>query len=229
MLRCIELVLVLAQVTSVLGEIIKFENAVVKQPEFITIPKYASDEVPHWAPGRGRSYIDLSRVQVRQDCDRGKCSSKSNLDILVFEDKTSITSWKEHYPDKQFCCTAAMVAANKCSASEEGSLFVPHSLPDAYKIRTEVTSDKPADLKDSKSVSRLEIKTTGLYILLFAVCDANSSPVVLDGRIDSLDPCECGLSTPQHVCVTNYAQTAIFQRTSSGSFRSTAPWLRRTL
>ena len=130
------------------AEIISFEDALVKQPEYLTIPKYAAGEVPHWSPGRGRSFIDLSKVKVSQDCDRskGQCSPVSVLDILIFQDQNSLSSWMEHWPGKNFCCTSDMVSSGECNANEIGSLHVPYTLPGTYKIRANVTSDQPVDL-----------------------------------------------------------------------------------
>lgn len=139
-------VLVLAPLS--LAEVISFENALVKQPEYLTIPKYAPGEVPHWSPGRGRSYIDLSRVKISQDCNRGRgqCSPVSVLDILLFEDQDSVSSWMNHWPGKNFCCTSDMVSSGDCNPSEIGSLHVPYTLPGTYKIRANVSSDQPVDL-----------------------------------------------------------------------------------
>ena len=130
------------------GEIISFEDALVKQPEYLTIPKYAAGEVPHWSPGRGRSFIDLSKVKVSQDCNRsnGQCSPVSVLDILIFQDQNSISSWMQHWPGKNFCCTSEMVSSGDCGANEVGSLHVPYTLPGTYKIRANVSSDQPVDL-----------------------------------------------------------------------------------
>lgn len=95
----------------------------------------------------------------------------------------------EHWPDKKFCCTREMAALKECSESDAGHLFVPYSLSNVYKIRVTVKGDKPRQLVEvNHVVSRLDIKDTGLYIMVMGVCDESSSAVAINGLIDSLDP-----------------------------------------
>ena len=170
------------------GDIVTFENAQVKQPEYLEVPKYAPSDVPHWAPGRGKSYIDLSAISVAQDCG-STCTPISFLDIIIFEDTSSVSSWMEHWgPEKQFCCSKDMAERKECPASEIGSLHVPYSLHGVYKMRVNVTSTSPVLLAHTNAITHLDIQRTGLYIIVLAVCATDSSPVVLNGVIDSLDP-----------------------------------------
>ena len=70
-------------------EIIPFRKHLVNplQPEYWTINKFQTKDAPHWAPGRGRSYIDLSRLKFRPTCDNNPSECKpTKLDILMFEE-----------------------------------------------------------------------------------------------------------------------------------------------
>jgi hypothetical protein len=43
------LIIIFALLGLAVSELISFEDAVVKQPEYLTIPKYSGDDaVPHW-------------------------------------------------------------------------------------------------------------------------------------------------------------------------------------
>lgn len=40
-------------------------------------------------------------------------------------------------------------------------------------------------------VARHDIAESGIYVLVMAMCDPESLPVVVDGAIESVDPCKC--------------------------------------
>jgi hypothetical protein len=72
------------------------------------LPKYASNQVPHWSPGNGRNTIDASNLAFSAVCDGDAASCKANLEILMFrapdiEGKT----WKDLWPESGVCCTEA--------------------------------------------------------------------------------------------------------------------------
>jgi hypothetical protein len=39
-------------------------------------------------------------------------------------------------------------------------------------------------------ITRHDIEESGIYVLVMAMCDPESLPVVVDGAIESLDPCK---------------------------------------
>lgn len=49
-------------------------------------------------------------------------------------------------------------------------------------------------------VNHHDISKSGLYVLFMALCDPDASPVMLDGSVDSLDPCKYNL----HCVAINY-------------------------
>lgn len=108
--------------TATLAEIIPYNQhyVVPLNTEFLTIPKFSPTDAPHWAPGRGRSYIDLSGITLHNDCKSDilpppgidpapelGCRN-STFDILMFEEPTE-QYWKNYWPENQFCCTWDMV------------------------------------------------------------------------------------------------------------------------
>ena len=54
------------------SEIIRYDGRVIEavRPEYLKIPKYASNDVPNWAPGNGRSFIDLSDLSLLATCEQ---------------------------------------------------------------------------------------------------------------------------------------------------------------
>lgn len=110
------------------SEIIKYDNHYVfsDEPEYLIIPKYAKGEVPHWSPGKGRSYIDLSRIYLKSACyiaennlrppppkdfDKTQCRT-SQFDVLMFEAPLD-KSWEDYWEDGDYCCTQDLVNSGK--------------------------------------------------------------------------------------------------------------------
>ena len=52
------------------GELIEYVRHFIEpdSPEYLLIPKFSKAEVPHWKPGKGRSYIDLASLYVQSIC-----------------------------------------------------------------------------------------------------------------------------------------------------------------
>ena len=59
-----------------------------------------------------------------------------------------------------------------------------------YPFITLITHTHTCILHAQGGISKHDIQTSGIYVLLMAMCDANALPVVLDGDIESIDPCE---------------------------------------
>ena len=80
-------------------------------PEYLTIPKYSAMDAPHWSPGHGHSFIDLSRVTLHNECDMPSASEcrNSTFQMLMFEETTEMY-WMDYWIDRQFCCTSNMIA-----------------------------------------------------------------------------------------------------------------------
>lgn len=108
----------LFMITNVTAEIITYNSHWLSpnKPEYLVIPKYDSHEVPHWRPGRGNSYIDLSRLKVQSACyndvntqsppgvDSTSCSKSVQFDLLMFETPLG-ESWQDYWEDDHYCCT----------------------------------------------------------------------------------------------------------------------------
>jgi hypothetical protein len=118
------ILLSLLYIHAVMAEIIHYDYHLIAagQPEYLIIPKYDKHEVPHWAPGRGRSYIDVSRLEVGSTCyndgyspylttDKDTCK-KVKFDLLLFEAPES-HSWEDFWEDNNYCCTPELVDAGK--------------------------------------------------------------------------------------------------------------------
>jgi hypothetical protein len=80
------------------------------RPEYLTIPKYAAGDVPHWSPGKGRSFIDLSRLKIHNECNLPDASLCRNatFQILMFEEPKD-ANWMTYWPLGNFCCTSNMI------------------------------------------------------------------------------------------------------------------------
>ncbi len=109
------------------AELINYQDHFImpQRPEYLVISKFDKSEVPHWTPGKGRSYIDLSHLKLRSACamqddpyhqspftvDKDSCSKPATFDLLMF--KASVDdpdkSWKDLWGDGDFCCTQKMV------------------------------------------------------------------------------------------------------------------------
>lgn len=79
-------------------------------PEYLTIPKYSAVDAPHWSPGHGHSFIDLSRVTLHNECNLPSSSDcrNSTFQMLMFEETTEMY-WMDYWPNRQFCCTSNMI------------------------------------------------------------------------------------------------------------------------
>lgn len=105
-------------------EIIKYVDHLIlpDRPEYLVIPKFDKKEVPHWSPGRGRSFIDLSNLRIHSSCDpdevekrpppadsEGTCKDVT-FEILMFQD-TGNKPWMNYWDDGDYCCTDSVVEA----------------------------------------------------------------------------------------------------------------------
>jgi len=152
------------------------------------VPKLSGNDAPHWAPGKGRSYIDLSRLKFYTTCggDIGtKGCKNTTLELLMFVEPND-KFWMDYWPDRNFCCTEEMVIAGLCSV--ENKLIVPSTLSEVFIRPISVSPDISLTLPADNILAHHDIKDTGLYILFMAVCDPSSNPVRINGNIDSLDP-----------------------------------------
>lgn len=123
---CLLLLLLLALVHA---DIIQYHDhfLIPERPEYLVLPKFDKTEVPHWKPGKGRSYIDFSHLKIRSACyespdpyvkfppspipfDKDECKP-AQFDLLMFEAPMDDPDkpWKDHWEDGEFCCTSEMV------------------------------------------------------------------------------------------------------------------------
>jgi hypothetical protein len=107
------------------------------------------------------------------------------LDIVMFEEPTD-KAWMDYWPDHEFCCTEEMSISGYCSNTNR--LIIPSSLPGAFMRTLSIKPDTALPLYADEAVSHHEIKSTGVYILFMAECDPNSTPIKVDGKIESIDP-----------------------------------------
>ena len=155
-------------------------------PEFLEIPKFSPSDVPKWSPGHGRSYIDLSSLQLSLVCDDTKCPD-ATFEILMFEEPPA-KPWMDYWPERQFCCTQDMAGAGECFQEQVGKLLVPADIPGAFMRSVKVPYGKQVSLEEEGAVAHHDISKSGIYILFMGNCDAASFPVKIHGRIESMDP-----------------------------------------
>ena len=195
------LLLALVIHTSV-SEIIPYVHHVLGplRPEFLQIAKYSKGDAPHWKPGKGRSFIDLSNLRVRAMCvsesnpNGGAIKEQltSNCDNTTFNlmmlQEPSEKFWMDYWPDREFCCTKEMVDADTCFPEQLGDLILPSDVPNAFVRSIELAPNQEVRLHDDNAVAHHDILSSGLYILLMTVCEPNASPVIIEGSVESLDP-----------------------------------------
>jgi hypothetical protein len=106
-------------------EIIRYVDHMIMpdRPEYLVIPKFDKTEVPHWYPGHGRSFIDMSDIKIHSSCDpaeagkrpppppgsEGTCKDVM-FDVLMFEDPGD-KPWMNYWTDGDYCCTDSVVEA----------------------------------------------------------------------------------------------------------------------
>lgn len=184
------------------GEIIQYQNHVVApdRPEYLVIPKFDKGEVPHWYPGQGHSYIDLSQLVIRSGCNNkepskfppvrgsdGEYCKDAVFDVLMFEAPTD-KHWMNYWENGEYCCTDSVIEVDGCTRGQLNRLIVPDDLPGAFIRSVLVKTDESTNLFGENEISRHKIKKSGLYVLMMALCDPTAFPVVIKGEIESLDP-----------------------------------------
>jgi len=198
-------------------------------PEYLKIPKYAEKDVPSWAPGNGRSFIDFSDIRLHAICgdeEMKTCGKGANFEVLMlleetasgpspastlvnqdasFDDdvkiaqkggagalkgsaKTKMKGWMDYWPEHEFCCTTTNLEKGLCRESERNKLIVPINLPGAYVVNVELAANTPQKIGDTPIVTHHDIQKSGVYIIIFASCDEDAAPILLNGTIESLDP-----------------------------------------
>ncbi len=114
----IRLVAFAAVVNTVRSELIEYFRHVIEpdSPEYLLIPKFSKGEVPHWKPGKGRSYIDLSPLYVQSICspdpnghpfpepDSKEDCKSTTFDLLMFE-ASKDKRWQDLWDDGNYCCS----------------------------------------------------------------------------------------------------------------------------
>lgn len=173
-------------------EIIRFQQHHFTQyePEYWSIPKYASSEVPHWSPGKGKSYIDLSHLKFNTICrtSGAKSCEDSTLELLMFEEPDG-GDWVDYWSDGQFCCTSDMADSGSCKVVDIGKLIRPSELLTLYKHLEIPAGKNSVSLTPEDLIFHHDIDKTGVFVILMASCGAspNSDPA-MSGDITSLDP-----------------------------------------
>mmetsp|Transcript_10322 Transcript_10322/g.16896 ORF Transcript_10322/g.16896 Transcript_10322/m.16896 type:complete len:530 (-) Transcript_10322:544-2133(-) len=181
------------------AEIIAYHDHVVMpdRPEYLVVPKFDQSEVPHWYPGHGRSFIDLSDMKIRSTCDpKAKrpplppghdfTCRDAVFEILMFEAPTD-EPWMDYWPNQLYCCTDSVVESGGCAVGNLNKLIVPPNLPNSF-LRSTVVKTSGAFSLDDDGLSTNNIKKSGEYVLLMALCDDSAMPVIIDGAVESVDP-----------------------------------------
>jgi len=103
----------------------------------------------------------------------------------MFEDPGN-RPWMDYWPEGDYCCTQSVVEAGGCSANGLNKLIIPTNLPGPFLRSTTVKSGSGSNLIEG--ASRHDISKSGIYVMIMAMCDETSLPVVIDGFIESIDP-----------------------------------------
>jgi len=103
----------------------------------------------------------------------------------MFEEPTDM-AWMDYWTDHEFCCTEEMSISGYCSVVDR--LIIPSNLPGAFTRTLSIKPDSVLPLYADDTISHHDIKSTGIYILFMASCDPASTPVRVDGKIESIDP-----------------------------------------
>ena len=106
----------LSQLPKIFSDIVPYHRHIVypNHPEYLLVQKYDKNDAPHWSPGHGKSFIDLSQLNLKADCSLlpntaissidNHCEDTSvNFQILMFEAPTD-QAWIDYWPDRVFCC-----------------------------------------------------------------------------------------------------------------------------
>jgi hypothetical protein len=137
---------------------------------------------------------DLTHVSLELACEERKDPSTdctaTNFDVLMLEAPTEDAkrSWIEHWPDGNLCCTQEMADSGKCPMPQVNSLIVPTTIANAFKRSLQVETDEIFHLDQMTEAFHLDIKDTGLYVVIMAICKEDSTPVRMLGTIESMNP-----------------------------------------
>ena len=118
------------------ADIIPFKNHVVSplQPEYWTLYKFQPSDAPHWSPGLGRSYIDLSGLKFQTSCQSSSSCSDTKLDVLMFEEPNE--HWLDYWDNGQFCCNQDLINSGACTTL--GTLIYPTTFPNSAITRLKI-------------------------------------------------------------------------------------------
>lgn len=120
------------------ADIIPFNNHIVNplQPEYWTLYKFQPSDAPHWSPGRGRSYIDLSGLKFQTACQSSstQACSDTKLDVLMFEEPNE--HWLDYWDNGQFCCNQDLIDSGECTTL--GTLIYPSTFPNSAITRLKI-------------------------------------------------------------------------------------------
>jgi len=195
-------ILILSYLLQQYAEIIKYSNHIINpdRPEYLIIPKFSAYEVPNWYPGDGRSFIDLTDVIIHSSCDSEEKQKitlpdedadlscvDATFEVLMFEAPND-KPWFDYWNNGDYCCTNEVIMAGGCIAVNRNKLIIPDQLPSAFLRSTVVKPEGTYQLTEG-DVSKHDISKSGIIVMIMALCDPSANPVVIDGAIESMEPC----------------------------------------
>ena len=185
------------------SDIIPYKDDIIypQHPAYLSVPKFSAKDAPHWSPGKGNSYIDMSRITLSLVCGEELTSTaagkealvaeecvKTNFEVLIFQSPVDGDKpWMDYWPSRQFCCLPEMVDAGTCLPEQTGHLIKPEEIFASEGVITLFPEARAAKFSDG-TLSHLAVKKSGVYVVLMASCDPFSSPVKVDGFAESMDP-----------------------------------------
>jgi hypothetical protein len=189
------------------GDIIYYENDVVypEHPVYLALHKFSPKDAPHWSPGNGQSTVDLSKMRLTlANCHTDGESNpalasnpackETLFEIFIFKAEAN-KFWMDFWPNRDFCCTADAVTRGDCIDKERGHMITPRDANgNPLLVEANMGSVQIAPGKDqyfgqtTSSFGTMNVRDTGLYVVLMGSCSSDASPVSIDGYASSMDP-----------------------------------------
>jgi hypothetical protein len=93
----------------------------------------------------------------------------------------------------------------RCGAKELNTLRIPSSVKDSFRQTFYLSDSTPISLIDVSSLSvlstcftspsrqdstlNIDIEKSGVYVIIFGICDPSSVAIQMDGFVESINPC----------------------------------------
>lgn len=151
-----------------------------------TLPPASKTNKNHLHPTSSPTKFEKPKPNPKPSLNSLKCTN-TTVEFLIFEAPTEGLNWQSYWASQSYCCTQESINKNKCKQERLNNLIIPPKLPGTFEGSVLVSPGETSTLTHLP-IAHMNIHQSGVYVILVAICEPESSPVELDGPVESINP-----------------------------------------